>query len=248
MLSLRSSALFTACILAGAAPVARAQSASADFLFGAPAGSLTLRGGWAVARAKSDLFAFTTQQLTLNRRDFSAPLGDVDLAFFVRPRTQVVGSAGVAWRSKRSEFRDYIDNNDLPIEQSTTFVRAPFTVGVKQYLTSPGRSIGRFAWIPSRFTPYIGAGGGAMYYRFRQSGDFIDYKTLDVFPSSFNSDGWATTAYAQAGADYSLTARFALTGEARYLWSKGPLSSDFSGFENLDLSGLSTSVGVAVRF
>jgi hypothetical protein len=39
-----------------------------------------------------------------------------------------------------------------------------------------------------------------------------------------------------------------LTGEARYVWSNAPLSQDFQGFQKLDLSGFSTSIGVAVRF
>jgi outer membrane protein W len=250
MSAFRSSIVFGALVVASAAsPYAvGAQDAGSGFLFGAPTGTLTIRGGWAVASAKSDLFAFTTEQLTLNRRDFSSPSGDLDLGFFVTPRTQILASVSVASTNKRSEFRHYVDNNDLPIEQTTRFTRVPITIGVKHYLTAPGRSIGRFAWIPSRLSPYVAVGGGTMYYRFRQSGDFIDYKTFDVFPSSFSSDGWAPTAHAQAGADYSLNARFALTGEARYVWSKATLSHDFSGFENLDLSGFSTSAGITVRF
>jgi outer membrane protein W len=247
MSALRGSVVATALVI-GSAPFVQAQGAGDGFLFGAPTGSLTIRGGWAVASARSDLFSFTTEQLTLKRGDFSSPSGDVDLAFFVNPRTQIVASASVASRSKSSEFRNYIDNNDLPIEQTTSFLRVPVTIGVKRYLTPTGRSIGKFAWIPARVAPYVGGGVGAMYYRFRQSGDFIDFKTLDVFSSLFASDGWTPTAHGQAGIDYSLNPRFALTGEARYIWSKASLSHDFSGFENLDLSGFSTTVGLAVRF
>src|SRR5689334_18849879 len=53
--------------------LASAQDNGNGFLFGAPAGAFTLRGGWAMPRAKSDLFTFTTQNLTLNRSDFSSP-------------------------------------------------------------------------------------------------------------------------------------------------------------------------------
>jgi hypothetical protein len=53
---------------------------------------------------------------------------------------------------------------------------------------------------------------------------------------------------AQTGIDYSLNPRFALTGEARYTWAQGSLSHDFQGFQKLDLSGFSTSIGVAVRY
>jgi len=248
MSAIRSSFVISALALASLAPVVPAQDMGNGFLFGAPTGSFVVRGGWAMARAGSDLFSFTTNQLTLNRGDFSSPSGDIDLAFNVTPQWQIVASGSVAITNRRSEFRHFEDNNNLPIEQTTSFSRVPLTLNVKRYLTSTGRSIGRFALIPSRFAPYVGIGGGVMHYRFRQSGDWIDFKTMDVFPSEYESDGWAPTANVQTGVDYSLNARFALTGEARYVWANAPLSQDFQGFQKLDLSGFSTSIGVAVRF
>jgi outer membrane protein W len=246
MLAFRSAIAFAA--LTAVASIARAQDMGNGFLFGAPSGSFVVRGGWATARASSDLFSFTTDELTLKRADFSSPSGEADLAFNLGPQTQIVASASLATRNVRSEFRHFIDNNDLPIEQTTNFARVPLTLSIKRYLTPTGRSIGKFAWIPSRFAPYVGVGGGAMYYRFRQSGDWIDFKTMDVFTDQYESDGWATTVNAQTGIDYSLNPRFALTGEARYTWAKGSLSQDFQGFQKLDLSGFSTSIGVAVRY
>ncbi|SRR6266567_100546 len=244
----RSAALFAAIAIAAFPVAASAQSAGRGFLFGAPDGSFTLRGGWAMPTARSDLFAFTTDQLTLGRGDFGSPALEAEVAGRIFSRTDIVFTAGLSGMDKGSEFRYYIDNNDKPIEQTTNFMRVPLTAGVRQYLTAPGRSVGQFAWIPARVAPYIGAGAGVMYYRFRQRGDFIDLNTLDVFPSLYESDGWTGTAYATAGLDYSLGPRFVLNGEARYLWSKAALSHDFSGFEHLDLSGLSTMVGISVRF
>jgi hypothetical protein len=240
--------LLLACSAVIAVPVAaRAQDEGKGFLFGAPLGSLTIRGGWALARARSDFFAFTTERLTLDRSDFSSPAIEGDLAFRVTPRTDIVISSGLSGMDRRSEYRGFIDNNDQPIEQTTTFRRVPITLGVRQYLTPTGRSIGRFAWIPTRLAPYVGAGGGIMYYKFRQDGDFID-PSLNVFSSVYESDGWTRTMHVLAGIDYSLGPRFALNSEARYLWSNAELSRDFSGFDRLDLSGLSTTIGLSVRF
>lgn len=227
---------------------ARGQESGNGFLFGAPGGSLTLSGGWALASAHSDLFSYTTELLTLKRRDFSSPAFGADLAFRVLSRTELVVSGGFSGTSKRSEFRGFIDNNHQPIEQTTTFNRFPVTVGVKQYLTANGRSIGKFAWIPSRFAAYVGASGGTMYYRFRQDGDFINFQTTAVFPSLLVSEGWTPMANAMAGVDYALGPRFAITTEARYLWSSAELSQDFSDFHRLDLSGVSTTVGLSIRF
>jgi hypothetical protein len=227
---------------------ARAQEQGRGFLFQPPHGSLTIRGGYALALARSDFFDFTTDELTLNRHDFSSPSLDVELAARIAQRTDLVFWSSYSGMSKTSEYRHFIDNNDEPIEQETFFRRIPITAGVRQYLRSPGRSIGTLAWVPARAAPYVSAGGGGMWYRFRQKGDFIDMETLDVFRSTYESSDWVWAAHAAIGLDYSLGPRIALNGETRYLFARAPLSLDFSGYDPLDLSGFSTMFGFTVRF
>jgi hypothetical protein len=102
--------------------------------------------------------------------------------------------------------------------------------------------------VPARVAPYVAAGGGITWYHFKQTGDFVDYQTLDVFGSELNSDAWSPSAFLAAGADYALGARIGLVGEARYDWASARLSSDFAGFDRIDLSGLALTVGLAFRF
>lgn len=218
------------------------------FLFREPRSMLTVRTGWAAANARSDVFSFTTDQLTVNHGDFSSPAFDAEYTYRVLPRVQIAATLGVSSANKDSEFRRYVDNNDLPITQSFSFVRVPITVGVKAYLLPTGRTIGKYAWIPSRVAPYVGAGAGTMYYRFHQSGDFVDLQTLDVFPSQFESSGFAFTANGRAGAEYALGTHIAVTGEVRYVYARAHLARDFQGFEPIDLSGVSTLAGLAIRF
>lgn len=236
------------CLAPGAG--ARAQVAGGDgFLVGRPQGSVTLHGGWASASARSDLFSFTTNQLTLKRGDFSSPTAGADIALRIRDRTDIVFSAEMAGVDKGSSFRNYLDNNDQRIEQQTRFERVPLTVSVKEYLRDRGRAIGHLAWIPTRIAPYVGVGGGAMWYKFQQTGDFIDFnQNFDVFPAVLQSSGWAPTAHVMAGAEFSIDPRFAFVTEARYGWSRAALDGDFSGFDRIDLSGFSTTAGIAVRF
>ncbi|MGH7617796.1 MAG: hypothetical protein ACREPM_11250 [Gemmatimonadaceae bacterium] len=223
-------------------------AAGHGFLLGAPDGSITFRGGWALASASSDIFSFTTDNLTVNRGDFSSPAWGADLAFNIASRTQVVISSGYGGMHKRSEFRHFIDNNQQPIEQNTAFVRIPVSASVKQYLTPRGRSVGRLAWIPARFAAYVGAGAGATWYEFKQNGDFIDFTDNSVFPSTLQSDGWAPSAHVFVGGEWSLTARLSAVTEARYERSHATLSTDFTGFGPIDLSGFTTTAGLAVRF
>jgi hypothetical protein len=155
-----------------------------------------------------------------------------------------ISYAGV---SRRSEFRYWIDQNNLPIEQTTSLQRMPVTVGFRHYLSARGRSIGRFAWIPAARTTYVGIAAGYMRYRFRQIGDFIDFQTRNVFPDDFVSKAWTPVVHAQAGMEVSLGRVFMLTGEARYTWARGPMSRDFVDFNRIDLSGVSVSAGFAIR-
>lgn len=235
-------------LAAALAPSAHAQEMGNGFMFGNPRGTFAIRGGWSGASARSDLFAFTTNELTIDRRDFSSPAVGLDLGIRILERTHLVASVDLSGMDKHSEFRKFIDNNDLPIEQSTRFRRLPLTLSVKQYLTTQGRSIGKFAWIPARFAAYVGAGGGGEWYEFKQQGDFIDFNTLKVFGDTYASDGWATEGHVFVGADYALATSMALSTEARYSHAAAPLSSDFVGFDRLDLSGFSATLGLTFRF
>jgi hypothetical protein len=225
-----------------------AQDTGNGFLFRAPTGEVSFSGGFDRATAGSDIFSFTANELTLNRRDFSALTFATDVDKVLTPRFDVRFSVSVSKSTTPSEFRDFVDNNRQPIEQTTEYIRVPLTASLKAYLAKPGRSVGHFAWVPSRYAPYAGGGGGAMWYRFQQTGDFIDFVTTKVFPDAFVSEGWTPTVQAFVGTDVSLTPRFAVTAEGRYQWARSRLSSDFSQFQPIDLSGFALTAGVSIRY
>jgi opacity protein-like surface antigen len=230
-----------------AAP-AQAQSAGDGFLFGQPRVTLTARGGFDVARAGSDIFSFATERLTVQRGDFSGFNGGLDFSIRLARQVDLMLSGGYTGRVTESEFRDWVGEDDLPIEQTTRFERVPVTASVKGYLFPRGRSIGRFAWMPARVAPYVGAGGGGVWYRFRQEGEFVDFQTLDIFRDQLDSTGWAPAVLGMAGADFALTPRLALTADARYTWAKADLGVAFDQFDPIDLSGLAATLGFSIRF
>jgi hypothetical protein len=239
--------LITATAITAIALPSHAQTAGDGFLFHAPAGSWTFRGGLAYATANSDVFAFVTDQLTIDRFDFASATVGTSLALRVSQRNDIVIDVGYSNVTHASEFRDWVDQNDQPIEQSTSLRRIPITLGHRHYITSRGRAIGQFAWIPARRALYIGVGGGMMEYKFRQVGDFIDFTTLNVAHDEFVSQAWTAAAHAAAGLDITLGSLTMLTAEARYTWAKAPLSSDFKDFNKIDLSGMSVTAGLTFR-
>lgn len=234
--------------LAPFAPQPAAAQDSRDYLIGQPIGALTLRGGFSLLRAQGDAFDFVQEQFTVGGRDFHGPSGEADLSFRITPRLFLMASAGYSHSSVPSEFRDFVDNRELPIEQVTRVKRVPMALNVKGYLTPPGRTIGRFAWIPNQFAPYAGAGAGTMWHRFEMSGDFIDFADFAVFSTTYRSEGFAPLAQGFAGLDITVSPRVALTVEARYQWARAAMGPEFEGFDRIDLSGLQTSAGVHLRF
>jgi hypothetical protein len=236
-----------ALLLAGFAAPVEAQSSGNGYLFGTPDVRLSLHAGYAHANAKSELFDFVIQNLTVERGAFSGPSIGGDAAIRIAPRLDLSFSADYSSAVKNSDDRRFIDNNNLPIEQTTSFRRAPLMANALVYLAPRGRSVGSLAWIPARVVPWIGAGGGAMWYRFQQQGDFVDYQTLNVFSATLQSSGWAPAFQGLGGVDVTLSPRFGFTADARYTWAKANLSSDFRNFDRIDLSGITGSRGFAIR-
>jgi hypothetical protein len=227
----------------------RSTGLSRDYRLGAPAGSLTLRAGVLLPRARSEIFDFATRHFTLGRGDFVAPLVSADLALRITDRVDLVTSIGYGRSSAGSEYRDWIDSDERPIEQVTRLTQVPVTASVKAYVTERAERVGQFAWIPTRSALYVGAGGGALWHRFEQEGSFVDFVTLDVFDDRIMSSGTTWTAHAFAGADYNLSKSLGLTGEARYVHGSAAMDAyTFSGFDRVDLSAVHFSVGLFVRF
>jgi len=239
-------------LVAGAlatAPPARAQGTGDGFLFRAPNGALVVRGGFDQALAGSDIFAQAMSDFTLRKHDFAGLSISGELLATLSPRLDLVVGAGWAGSSTGSEYRTWVDNNYLPIQQTTSFERVPLTGGLRYFLVPPGQAVGHLAWVPSRVAPFVAGGIGVVWYRFRQYGDFIDLAspTLSVFADDLRTSDWALMAYLGAGVDISVTPRMFLTGEARYTSSRGNLGPAYAGFSRIDLSGVAVTFGVGFR-
>ena len=232
-------------------PAADAQVArnpAPDFLFGRPHTSIGVRGSYTFTRAGSDWYDFVTDQLTLDKGDFGSGgiVGDVGIN--LTPRLELVFGADYASTTSDSEFRDFVDNLRLPINQTTNLRQATVTGGVRFALTERGRELSSLAWVPRRFVPYVGAGGGALWYRVRQYGDFVDFQDFSIFTDQLESSGWTPAGYVSGGGDLHVHRHIYITVDARYLWAAKQLEQPWTGFDRLDLTGLRFSTGMNVTF
>ena len=225
------------------------RSPSPDFFFAPPRGSISVRGSVDLLQANSDWFGFVRRQLTLDRSDFRVPgiAGDVNVG--LTPRFDLVLGADWASQTSDSEYRDFVDNLRQPIAQTTRIREVSLTAGIRYTLRPRGRAISSLAWIPTRVVPYVGAGGGEVWYSLLQYGDFVDFADFSVFPDQFPSKGAAPTAYVNAGVDLQLIKHVYATLDARYKWARPKLDATvWSDFDPLSLGGVRISTGLSVSY
>lgn len=226
---------------------ARAQPTRApDFYFVEPMISFGLRGGWAFNRSQGQIFDFLTELLTLDRSDFDGPALAIDSSIRLAPRLDAVVGVEVSGSETESEYRDYVDELDLPIRQKTRLIQVPITFSLKVYPIGRGRKIGHYAWVRSTFVPYLGGGLGATWYELVQSGDFVDFQNLGIFTGRFESTGWSFAGHVFLGFDIKLTKHIGLVVESRYYWANAKLGQDFIGFDSIELDGARAMVGFSV--
>lgn len=232
-------------ILLAAVP---AEAQRADFLFGRPYVTLSVSTGWAMPGEGSDLFSETQRLLTVSPGDFGSYLFMAEGAVRVTERVDVTLGLEHVGATVHSEMREFVTVDDRPIPQATEFDRTRLMASAKWYLLPRGRSLAEYVWVPSSWSPYIGGGLGVAWYDFRQHGDFVDFQTLDIFETRLSSEGSGFTQHLLAGADVSLSSRFLLRGEYRYIWGSAPVDQQvFDGFDDIDLSGSRVTLGIAVR-
>jgi hypothetical protein len=242
---------FAAVLLAPA--VASAQGGS-GFLFNRPKVSLSVRGGYALPSTGGELFSFAQDEFiplgadTLSTLDFDAPYIGGELAF--RPWERWDIALGLGWTRTRAltEYRRWIDADDNPIEQETTFQVVYGTLGAKYALTDRGRRISRLAWVPNRFVPWVGGGLGVSSYDFTQVGDFVDTTTLEIFSDALQTDDEGLILYANAGIDVTVAKNALVIAEARYTYSSADVRGSYLLFNDVDVGGLQLMVGLGFQF
>lgn len=234
--------------LAPTASLERAQRSSPDFLFDRPSLSVGIRGEWVQARTESEIFRFTSDLLTLEEGDLNAPGFAVDVGLPIASRLDTVFGVDISRTSAASNYRDLVDVDGLEIEQTTSLSQVSLSGGLELALMPRGRSVGEYAWIPGRIVPYVGAGGSLLWYRFEQTGDFVDFVDSSIFGARLESSGWTPSAHVFGGIDVGVARRVSVTIEIRYRWANASMGGDYVDFDPIDLTGVRLTGGVQFTF
>lgn len=197
-------------------------------------------------------WADTTDLFTLDASDFD----DFSLGFSyvhsVSNRLEVGFNFDIFEETVRSEYRDFVDEDDFSILHDSSLSLIPMTVDVRllpigRHRVRPG---GRHIVRP---TFYVGAGAGLVFWEYEEFGDFLDF-TFDppeIFgPELFADDGVALEIHGLAGVEFPLSSRTNLLFEGRYSFAEDDLGGDFSDLprREIHLGGLGLHGGLSFRF
>jgi hypothetical protein len=147
--------------------------------------------------------------------------------------------AGISYtgQSVPAIYEDFIDADGTEIDSDLELRLVPISFTVR--LLPFGQR--------SPIQPYIGGGLGIINWRYRESGEFIDFAAgREVFEDTFEESGSSTGPIFLGGVRFA-GQRITAGGEVRFHDAEGDLPSDFSG-PKIDLGGWTYNFTVGVRF
>jgi len=151
---------------------------------------------------------------------------------------------GVDYFSEDDSSYRFVDTDGVPIVLSHELRIMPVTTTFRLV------PFGRYA--PNgqhrRVVPYVGAGVGVYFWDYEERGDFIDPVTDIVTTGRAFADGNAFGSHVALGLEVAVTPYWSLTMEGRRSFVDDDLGSLFEGYDDLDLSGDSLTVGASFRF
>ncbi len=219
----------------------------------ASAGGLDLRLGAFFPRGSESLFQDLNSLYTpdanqahgVTGRDFDGVFGGVEYNAVVAPSVELGFSVDGYGREVQSSYRNYTQPTGDEIRQTLKLEVIPVGMTIRFVPTSKH----------TRIAPYIGGGVDAVFYKYQEFGDFIDFydPTNPIIADHFQDDGVAFGVHGLGGVRFYLNRDFAIVAEGRYQWAKKDMGHDFapnqSGLVNtIDLSGWTATIGLHVRF
>jgi opacity protein-like surface antigen len=205
----------------------------------AAAAGVDVRGGAFFPRADSNLFDDTRELFGADKGDWVGFTGGVEYSFPVADHVELGFHVDWYGRQLETSYVDFTRPNGQEIFQTLKLDTLP-TGATLRFVANPSRGA---------ITPYLGVGADAVFYEYKQRGDFIDFfdDNLPVRSDFFIDRGTAFGFHVTGGVRIPMGDDFSLVAEGKYLWAKTDMGEDFR-LNEIDLSGPSATVGVNLRF
>ena len=213
--------------------------------------SLQFRVGAFFLKGDGEFWDDSEDAFTFEPGDLNGPTFGISWVRSVTNHIEFGLNADYSEGSELVAYRDFVDEDDFEILHDVTLRRFPVTMDIR-FLPGGRYSVrgSRGQYQVRRPVPYVGVGAGLNFWRYEETGDFLDFDfdPPDIFGETFEESGTALETHVLAGLEVPVGPAWNLMVEGRYSWSDDEFEEDFEGLGELDMTGASVSVGASVRF
>jgi opacity protein-like surface antigen len=179
-------------------------------------------------RVSGDVLAINHQYLLFDFGGFNGFQVGGDWSFALGEFFEAGAGFGYYQQTVPAVYADWVNEDGSEIMQELRLRIMPATALVR-ILPLGSRSA---------FQPYVGAGVGIYFWRYSETGEFVDGYDGSIFRDSFEQSGTSVGPVAVFGLRGRVSPAALIGIEGRYQWGQGNLSQDFLG-DKIDLGGLS---------
>lgn len=194
--------------------------------------------GWAEdGRVDGDVLIVNHSYLLFEFKDFAGTIGEVGWSAELGKYFEMGVGVGFFQRTVPTVYADYVYPDGGEIEQDLKLRNIPLTVALRMFPIGHRRVV----------QPYVGVGLGINFWRYSETGDFVDFTDDSTFYENFVQSGTAVGPVGLFGVRARVGRRSDLGVELRYHWARGDLNEDFLG-DTIDLGGYSILSTIKLRF
>ena len=188
------------------------------------------------ARVQKDVLVVDRRYLLFDIKDFAAINGGgewlIDMGDFIET------GVGLSYyqRTVPAIHAELVNQNGQEIQQDLKLRIIPLVAIARIFPFGHKRAV----------QPYIGAGLGVYFWRYSETGEFVDDANA-IFRDAFVGSGTSVGPVATFGLRGRVSQSVDLGMEVRMQWGKGDLSTDFLS-DTIDLGGVNLLATIRYRF
>lgn len=189
--------------------------------------------------AETDVLFRNQDSLLFDIDEFNGATFGAEWLFGVTEYIELGAGINYSQRSVPSIYANLVRDDGTEIEQELKLRQIPMSATVRFVPTGRRASI----------QPYIGAGIGAINWRYSETGEFVDFNN-DVFRASFEADGTEVGPVILGGVRFPVADVWLMGAEFRWHSAEGDTGGIDAGFlgDKIDLGGWSANFAVHFRF
>jgi hypothetical protein len=189
------------------------------------------------SRVAGDVLAINRGYLYFEFEDFAGFLGEAAVSTELGKYFEASVGFGGYQRTVWAVYADKVFSDGREIEQDLKLRILPLTAMVRIFPIGHRRVV----------QPYIGVGIAANFWKYSETGEFVDFFDDTIYRASYTANGTAFGPVGVFGVRGRLMSQFDVGLEARLSWAEADLNEDFLG-DKLDLGGGALLATMKFRF